>query len=260
VRIGGVGLLEILILVVLFVLLFGGRGLPKAGGAAGRLARRPFRKLRWMWTALTGGETEIIRAEREYGRDCAAALSEDCPPPIGPECAAIAEQVGARLAAAAPAGYEFTFTATGQAEENAFALPGGFIFISESLIRRCGYDRAEIAFILGHEMAHVIHGDSRDRLMADALLGRVAARLPDGGRLLREALGAGYSREQELKADLKGAGLARAAGFDAAAALRALRRLAGTTPGGGALESYFASHPPVEERAAALERSLAHLS
>lgn len=256
-RLGGVGLLEIFIILLVFLLLFGGRLLPKMGQAAGRRARRPFWQLRWMWTTLTGDESDIIRAEREYGRECAGALRDECPPARSREIREAVEKIGAQLAAAAPAEFKFTFSAISKTEQNAFALPGGFIFITESLVRLCEGDRHEVAFILGHEMAHVIHGDARDRLMADALLGPVAARLPNGGRLLHEALSSGYSREQELAADRKGVELARASGFEPEAALRALRRLAGISAGGGVLESYFATHPPLEERIAALEKVLA---
>jgi predicted Zn-dependent protease len=251
------GLIEILIIVALFVLLFGGRHLPTLGKTAGQRARRPFWQFRWMWTTLTGDEADIVRAEREYGRECARAMRAECPPPQHRESTELLESIGARLAAAAPSNYKFSFSAIGGRVENAFALPGGFIFVTESLIRLCGGDRDEIAFILGHEMAHVIHGDSRDRLMADALLGPVAARLPKGGRLLQEALSSGYSREQELAADRKGVELARGAGFDPSAAIVALRRLAKISGESGVLDSYFATHPPVEARIAALERMLA---
>ena len=64
-----------------------------------------------------------------------------------------------------------------------------------------------------------------------------------------------YSRDQELEADSLGLRLARAAGYDSRGALRLLGRL----PSGAAasaLDAYFASHPPVAERLAHLNRLL----
>jgi Zn-dependent protease with chaperone function len=39
---------------------------------------------------------------------------------------------------------------------NAFALPGGFVFITKPLLDLCNHDRNEIAFFLGHEIAHIL--------------------------------------------------------------------------------------------------------
>jgi Zn-dependent protease with chaperone function len=137
---------------------------------------------------------------------------------------------------------------------NAFALPGGFVFVTEPLLDLCGADRDEIAFFLGHELGHILRGHARDKLTASTFLNAVGSRLPGAGTMLRQILNKGYSRELELEADREGVRLAGAAGFDPQAAIRALNRLAQISADhAGALE-YFSSHPPISERIRQVER------
>src|SRR5205823_6424711 len=114
------------------------------------------------------------------------------------------------------------FVAVRAPEINAFALPGGYVFVTRRLLDFSRWDHAELAFVLGHEMGHVVKRHAIERLMANALFGGIAARLPVGGAVLRPHVAAllstllrqGYSREQELEADAFGARVAHAAGFD----------------------------------------------
>ncbi len=151
---------------------------------------------------------------------------------------------------------EFCFSVVAAAVSNAFALPGGFVFVTEPLVDLCGRDEAEIAFFLGHEMAHVLRGHARDRLTTGAFLNAVTARLPGAGPLLRQVLVKGYSQDLELEADREGAGLLVAAGFDPRAALRGLRRLAQEPADNVGLLEFFSSHPPLAERVRRLEQAL----
>jgi predicted Zn-dependent protease len=139
---------------------------------------------------------------------------------------------------------------------NAFALPGGFVFVTEPLLDMCGADRDEIAFFLGHEIGHILRGHAKDQLTAGTFLCAVCARLPGAGPMLRQMLNKGYSRELELEADREGLRLARAAGFDPSGATRALGRLAQVSAHRPEVMEYFSSHPLVSERVAEIERCM----
>jgi predicted Zn-dependent protease len=138
-------------------------------------------------------------------------------------------------------------------EVNAFALPGGFLFVTRPLLDLCGRDPHETAFVIAHEMAHVLYGHAMERLMQGWMLDAAGRMMPvrgvAGAWLLQQAselVHKAYSRDQELEADALGARLMRAAGYDGGAALRLLGRLP-SGPASG-LDAYFASHPPVGER------------
>jgi predicted Zn-dependent protease len=87
--------------------------------------------------------------------------------------------------------------------------------------------------------------------VVDTVLGAVRA-----GGLAHKLLGSGYSRQQELEADRKGAELALAAGFESAAPLRMLRTLEAQEPRGGEWGQYFSSHPRTAERIREMEEFL----
>jgi predicted Zn-dependent protease len=143
---------------------------------------------------------------------------------------------------------QFRFSVVSSAMINAFALPGGFVFVTEPLIDLCGADRDEVAFFLGHELGHILRGHARNKLTASTFLNAVGSRLPGAGPMLRQILNKGYSRELELEADREGVRLARAAGFDPHAAVRALNRLAQISADDTGAMEYFSSHPAISER------------
>src|SRR5271157_4866341 len=63
------------------------------------------------------------------------------------------------------------------------------------LLDLCAQDPDELAFLLGHEMGHVLRGHARSQLTARTLLQAVTARLAGAGLMLRQLLNQGYSRE-----------------------------------------------------------------
>ena len=209
-----------------------------------------------------GSEEESLRAEIRLGRDLAAALLERVPLVEENEAAGFAAQIGRWLAGhVKEKKLPFVFRITAEREPNALALPGGPVFVSWPLLEMCRGQRDEIAFVLGHEMGHIVRRHTLDRIVKDAALslllrqcsGRHAASAwlsKAGGQLLRRA----YSRDDELEADVFAAALVGTAGGDALAGERLLERLAqGTSARGVRLAGdYLASHPPFIERVANL--------
>jgi predicted Zn-dependent protease len=226
----------------------------------GRFFGDQSRKANWAFRSLTGTEAEAVRAEEAVGRDLARDVLDQVEVDPDPDVARWVEEVGGLLAAAiGQKERHFAFRSLLVPEPNAFALPGGFIFVSRPLLRLCQGSHDDLAFVLGHEMAHVLCGHVLERMVARSLIGVAVGRL-NPFRLLRGPLGGlmsillqqGYSRDQELEADRLGAELARRAGFDPAAGPRLLNKLSQLFAMPGELMGYFSSHPAWEVRLANL--------
>ena len=244
-----------LLLIVVLLLFFGANLLPRLGVWLGGRSRKPFRQAKWMWSWLAGTEAEAIQAEYDYGRECAREFAAQFSGKVPREKQELVAAVGAKLADAVKDGRrEFHFSLVRAGVSNAYALPGGFVFITEPLLDLCAQDRDELAFLLGHEMGHVLRGHAKSQLTASTFLHAVTAQLAGAGLMLRQLLNKGYSRELELEADAEGARLAASAGFDPRAAARALQRLARVSGGNAGLMEYFSSHPPIAERVQKMER------
>jgi len=167
-------------------------------------------------------------------------------------------------------GLVFHFEVLDDAEINAFALPGGFVYITRGLLERLSSED-ELAMVLGHEIGHVTarHGAARlstlYALQYGSLAGVIVSPRTFGnyGNLIDLALQVGmsaYSREQESQADALGVSYAFRAGYRADAGLTVLKILAwleGKEP--GRLERWFRSHPPPAERQRDVEAALAGL-
>jgi Zn-dependent protease with chaperone function len=121
----------------------------------------------------------------------------------------------------------------------------------------CEWSEDEIAFILGHEMAHVIRGHAMHRLISSCAISATARVAPGHGvlsawlqKIGMQFLESAYSQELELEADRFGVRLAGAARYDGRASTRLLTRLSNLNqPAGGLnLGSYFSSHPAYKDR------------
>ncbi len=246
--------MPVLIIALILLLIFGSRLLPGLGSSLGRKARKPYRQARWLWQSTTGTEEDSIRAEREYGRECAREFLGQFPAKVPPGEQQLVSAIGSRLARAAEdPRLEFRCTVIASEVPNAYALPGGFVFITRGLLGVTGGDRDTVAFFLGHEVAHVTCGHAKERFAAQTLLGAVSGRMTGAGVLLRQLLDKGYSRALEQEADREAVRLMRAAGFDARASIRALERLGRTGRDTRGLAEYFSTHPSFADRISDLE-------
>jgi len=228
----------------------------------GRITGVQFRKAKWMWQSVAGSEADAIQAEHGVGRDMATVVLEETPRDLDQTTQALLDEVGGKLTPVVRNRlHRFQMTAVNPDRPTAFALPGGFIFVARSLVHLC--DRDEVAFILGHEMAHVIRRHAIDRLLQQKVVSALALASPGRGALASwirqvglQGLARAFSQDQEFEADELGLRLMRAAGFDPAGAIRLLQRL-GTldaTPGPLGLGPYLSTHPPVEDRVRRLRR------
>jgi predicted Zn-dependent protease len=211
---------------------------------------------------MGGTEEESLRAEVRLGRDLAAALLERTVLIEENDSTRFAAQIGRWLAASVKEKkLPFSVWVTAEREPNAFALPGGPVFMSWALLEMCQGERDEIAFVLGHEMAHIVRRHTLDRIVKDAALS-LLLRQTSGrhaasawlGRAGQQLLSRAYSRDDELEADAFSAVLVETAGGDPLAGERLLEKLALRTSGQGVgiTGDYFATHPPLRERLANL--------
>ena len=233
----------------------------------GRLSGPILRKGAWVWRSVAGSEDESIEAEFAVGRDMANAFLRELALDTDEATRAQVAAVGAALASRVKNKQRaFAFSIVAADAPNAFALPGGFIFVTRNLLDLIGERRDETAFILAHEMGHVIQQDPMQRILTDAAIAAAVRALPAAGVAGSWIASAGarflessYSQDRELAADELGVRLARAAGFDPAAAPRLLERLQAAVAArsrGDVLAPYFSTHPPFPVRVRALKRFL----
>ncbi len=223
-------------------------------------------KARWVWESLTGTEADAIRLEHRVGLDLAqearAQLQIDRDP--GPR--KTLDEVGCRLAArVADKLRSFHFDAFTAGEPNAFALPGGFIFVSRSMLALCEDDPDQIAFVLAHEMGHVISGHAMERIVANSAISAVSRVTPVRGVLgpwLRRVgvrfLETAYSRDQELDADQLAVRLVEAAGYDPQGGVTLFAHLAKLKSPSDPLSlgQYLSTHPSFDVRIESIRQFL----
>jgi len=158
----------------------------------------------------------------------------------------------------------YRFTLLASSTPNAFALPGGEVFLTRGLLERLD-EEAQFAVVMAHEIGHVAHRHAVRALNDSLIVGLgaevIASSVEDHRR--REAaaglaaIGGGllllrFSREQELEADARGVEYARAAGYDPRRGEQVFRGFARARreAGGraGPLDSWISSHPLDEDR------------
>ena len=225
---------------------------------AGRKAGVTFRRAKWMWASVAGDEADAIRAEHGVGQDMAAVVREQATADQNEESQALLVQLQYRLAEGVRNRlHRFEVVIVGDEQPTAFALPGGFIFVAQSLVDLCDSDPDELAFVLGHEMSHVIRRHAIDRLVSQKILSAASQASPGRGafapwirRVGLQWLEQAYSQEQEFEADELGMLLMRAAGFDVLGSVRVLERFQRVATGRGrsGVGAYLSTHPPVQER------------
>jgi beta-barrel assembly-enhancing protease len=184
------------------------------------------------------------------------------------EATALVQRVGAKLVResfAAGSPYRFSFHVLADPRTvNAFALPGGPVFVTEGLLRRLR-NEAELAAVLGHEVAHVIARHSSEQLakqqLTQGLVG--AAVLGTGdyttaqiGQLVGGLINMRYGRDDELESDALGIRIMAEAGYDPRAMLGVMQMLAKAS-GGSRQPEFFSTHPAPENRLARIREELA---
>jgi predicted Zn-dependent protease len=197
----------------------------------------------------------------QIGREAAAEVRRQYPIITDAEIARYLDRLGDRLVEHAPRefnhpAFEYSFTPVNLKDINAFALPGGPMFVNRGMMEAAGTE-GEVVGVMAHELAHVLlrHGTANatkaEGFQLGALAGAIAGAVVGGG--WGEAISQGsqfglgawllkYSREYEKQADLLGAQVMARAGYDP----RDLGRMFETIEKqsrGGAAPQWLSSHP-----------------
>jgi Zn-dependent protease with chaperone function len=219
----------------------------------------------------------------QLGRKAAAEVREQYPIISDAGIANYLTRLGDRLVAAAPSElkqpiYEYSFTPVNLREINAFALPGGPMFVHRGMFDAAS-EEAEVVGVMAHELSHVLlrHGTANVSKAQNPWLqiGQMAGAV--GGAMVGGAAGSAiaqgsqfglgtlllrYSRDFEKQADLLGAQIMARAGYDP----RALGRMFETiereskTSGGGGSPQWLSSHPNPGNRTQYIDKEAAALT
>ncbi len=238
-------------------------------------------QLAWMVLLLTAcGGTGLTTVDDE--RQAGEAVEQQVEEQIGIYPAEFltgyVDAIGRRLVTGLNATpYIFHFKVTDQGEPNAFAAPGGHIYVSRGLLALINTED-ELAGILAHEITHVTqrhHARQAQRGVLPGILtwpGRAIGKVvgEDVGNTINAPIDrvggayiSSYGRSQESEADQLGMRLAARAGYDPGALATALYNLNRTVTlltGERREESFFDSHPTTPTRISDIEREAATIT
>ena len=219
--------------------------------------------------SLGQASTEIDeQGEIEIGRDVAARLLGAAPLHPNQALQRYVNEVGRWLASQTErAELPWRFAVLDAPQVNAFATPGGFIFVTGGLVSRMRTE-AELAGVLAHEIVHVLRKHHLKAIQKGALANVasnvLALAVQDKNSALRNHLVSfatelyvrGLDKADELEADRLGVVIATRGGYDPWGLPVVLQTLQSISPDDSAVALMFATHPPPTERLDAIEQSM----
>ena len=237
-----------------------------------------------MVATAASGQTKITPDPNKYspqqdvqlGQEAAAEVRKELPMLNDDRVEDYVERVGETLVRAIPpefrhAGFNYTFDVVNQKEINAFALPGGPMFLNRGMME-AAKSEAEMAGVMAHEISHVAlrHGTAQatkgEKFQIGAIAGQILGAIVGGaaGSVIAQGsqfgLGAyflKYSREYERQADLLGAQIMARAGYDPNAMATMFKTI--QSQGGRSGPEWLSSHPDPGNRAATISKEASML-
>jgi len=212
--------------------------------------------------------------EIEMGRSYSSQLNGQLQLVDNPQITQFVEQVGRRLVdSSMRRDLQYRFFVVNTKEINAFALPGGFIYVNRGLIERTD-NESELAGVIGHEIGHVVGKHSLKQLSKKLLLAgitvgaglAVSAKSKKWGEIVSIAGGVGvffaslkYSRDDEREADWLGLTELNQAGYSPWGMVSFFEKLESESKGRG-LPAFLSTHPLPRERKANMRQQIADLN
>lgn len=213
----------------------------------------------------------------QIGREAAQQVREELPLLNDRRVDTYIERVGRRLVENIPQEFrypefQYSFDVVNQKEINAFALPGGPMFLHRGMIEAANAE-GEVAGVMAHEIAHVAlrHGTAQatkaQGFQIGAIAGQILGAIVGGtaGSIIAQGSDFGlsayflkYGREFEREADLLGARIMAAAGYDPRRMADMFRTIE-KQGGGGRGPEWLSSHPNPGNRYEAIQREAAKL-
>jgi predicted Zn-dependent protease len=222
--------------------------------------------------ALTGGllgpisalqsSAMLLQGESGVGKSIAKAVQRQAPMVEDEEVVAYVNEIGQRLAKVAGRGeFEYEFYVILDPELNAFALPGGKIFVNAGAIAKTNSE-AELAGLLAHELSHAVLSHGFQLASQGNLLSTITQYIPFGGTATNLIV-LNYSRNMERQADELGTRILAASGYAADGVHNLMVTLeaeakADAEKGKGEEEPivWLSTHPQTQERIENLERQI----
>ncbi len=212
--------------------------------------------------------------EVDLGNEYAAQVAQQLPLIQDPEVARYITVLGDSIARVSDdRSLRWSFHVVDQSEINAFAVPGGHIYVYRGLIERT-VNMSELAGVVGHEIAHVTRRHSmlqmrdQQRASVGVTVGCILAPSVCNSGLGNAAINVGggaafakFSRDDEAEADKFGVTFVTRAGIDPRgmpSMFRTLIAVRKTNP--SAVDNFFASHPVEESRVVATEAEIAKIN
>ena len=216
--------------------------------------------------STTAGAISLVSVEQEVGigREAQTQVRKQVPDVRDSEVIAYVRRLGARLTphAGGPK-YPYSFWVADYREINAFALPGGPVWLHRGILH-AATNESQVVSVLAHEIAHISQRHAAEQLtkatMANWGLGMLGALLGNSGGASAAKLAAGFlasgvflkfSRDHEREADRVGLQMMARAGWDPRGMVELfeiLRREEKRDP--GAVDLFFSSHPSPQDRIA----------
>ena len=229
-------------------------------------------------TAVTRDKNKYTPAQDvEIGQEAAGEVRRELPMLNDERVDDYVETIGRELVRAIPQQFQqpefrYTFDVVNQAEINAFALPGGPMFLHRGMIE-AAKNEGEVAGVMAHEIAHVAlrHGTAQatkgQKFQIGAIAGQILGAIVGGaaGSVIAQGSSFGlgayflkYGREYERQADILGAQIMARAGYDPRRMADMFRTIEQQSRASGGPE-WLSSHPNPGNRYEAIQREAATL-
>ena len=213
-------------------------------------------------TNVISGESRLMfyseADEIEIGSKYAPEIEKEMGGKIDdPQLQSYIDRVGQKIALVShKPDMKFYFSALNDKQTNAFALPGGYVFITRGMLEKLSTE-AQLAGILGHEITHIVARHSmaamsREGLVSTALsAASSAANTPAAvsavASVTQQMIGMSFSRSNEVEADTTGMDYMYKAGYDPYGMVETMEILQSLSSGGQQIE-FFSTHPIPENR------------
>ena len=216
-----------------------------------------------------------VQDDVKLGRQAAAEAEQQFPLLRDSEVEGYVENVGRRLVSNIPEEFQhrefqYFFKVINARDINAFALPGGPMYVNRGMIEAAGRE-GEMAGVMAHEIAHVALRHGTAQATKGQKYGLLAGILGIGGQILGGPAGAAaqiagqgvgvyflkFSREYETEADILGAQILARAGYDPRDLATMFQRI--QQQGGGSSGGFLSSHPSPQNRYARINQEAQYL-
>jgi hypothetical protein len=222
---------------------------------------------------MLAGQTRIVAPNNKYqpsqdvqlGREAARQVEEQLPLLRDADVENYVQRLGGRLAESIPREFQhpefhYTFKVVDVSDINAFALPGGPMYVNRGMIQAAKTE-GEVAGVMAHEMSHVAlrHGTAQQTKATPYEVGSIASQILGAvlggttGAIVSQAgqFGFGtaflrFSREYEQQADLLGSHIMAAAGYDPRDMANMFKTIEKTSGNGG--PQFLSDHPSPKNR------------